>query len=189
MEYFVGKEILEEFFIDYINICKEFNICMELRFNADETQIKGVDNHAKVAVIKGSRKPIVVEQKEGEHITLLAVINAQSEMFKPLVITPHSSIQNYCHRVSNFFYTSGSENGWITENIFKTYIKKCFVAELNEYRTKNGLQDRWALLILDNHSSHMWLNEEKTFLEENYIKNLFLPAHTTPYLQPLQISL
>jgi hypothetical protein len=85
------------------------------------------------------------------------------------------------------FNIAGSESGLINGPILKTVVEKLFIEELNEYRAKHGLTDRWALLLLDNHSSRMAL-ADRDFFDRNKLRIMYIPPHSSALLQPLDLG-
>jgi hypothetical protein len=68
-----------------------------------------------------------------------------------------------------------------------THVNFGFVSEVDDYRQKNGLQGRYAILLLDNHSSRDTLVEQRLY-DEHKIILLSLPAHSSALLQPLDLQ-
>jgi hypothetical protein len=72
------------------------------------------------------------------------------------------------------------EDGWCTTAIFKEWIKVIFQPYEKEYGDK-------CILIMDKASSHI-SKESLSFLKENNIEFILIPAGMTPHCQPLDIS-
>eukprot|EP00981_Chlorochromonas_danica_P000701 scaffold147_cov164-Ochromonas_danica.AAC.18 len=72
------------------------------------------------------------------------------------------------------------------EGILRTLIEKIFLGHLKKVREQHNLQDRWALLITDNHPSRRSLTNEALFAEQK-LKILYLPPgpHCSALLHPL----
>lgn len=87
---------------------------------------------------------------------------------------------HFPHDTPDWLYTS-SENGWTTNSKGISWLENIFIPET---RPQNG---QWRLLIMDGHGSHtaidfLWL------CKQNKIHLLFLPAHTSHVLQPLDLG-
>jgi hypothetical protein len=81
------------------------------------------------------------------------------------------------------WYFSCSEKGWTNNHIALIWLKTVFIPS-----TMPDDPKELRLLILDGHGSHM----TEDFLFECYINNifvLFLPAHASHVLQPLDVAL
>jgi hypothetical protein len=94
-----------------------------------------------------------------------------------MTVPPHSE------DVQMRFNIAGSESGWITGPILNTLIEKLFIDEIHAYRTKHGLTDRWALLLLDNHSSRLAL-ANREFFDRNKLRIMYIPPHSSALQQP-----
>src|SRR3990167_4984526 len=83
------------------------------------------------------------------------------------------------------FHFAGLAKGWITDDIFKSYIRKIFIPAIEERRKdlKEGDNAR-ALLLVDSHGSR---NQESVIqlLREHKIDMLTMPPHSSHLLQPL----
>jgi hypothetical protein len=75
-------------------------------------------------------------------------------------------------------YYASTANGFITNELWKQIIV-ALVGRLSPF-----MQTKPALLLLDRHSTHMELSSINLLLDSD-IQPLYLPAHTTHMLQPL----
>ena len=76
-----------------------------------------------------------------------------------------------------------SENGWTNNEICLWYFEDCF----NPETTPSG-SDRWRMLLLDGHVSHISTKTVQYCISQKIIL-LCLPPHTTHILQPLDIGI
>mmetsp|Transcript_6245 Transcript_6245/g.6840 ORF Transcript_6245/g.6840 Transcript_6245/m.6840 type:complete len:226 (-) Transcript_6245:310-987(-) len=170
----------------------EDDIDPRLLFNLDETML---DERA-------AKEKVATDSKEGatsgdtpsdarEHVTLLLNCNAHGDSFKSTVIFPLVNLPPLVDDIKREFYIAGSSSGWITSEILKTTIEGTFLKDLNEYKQKNNLLDKWTMLVLDNHSSREVLEDEEfkeTILRPNKIVIHYLVPHSSHLLQPLDLS-
>ena len=114
-------------------------------------------------------------------------ISALGVALKPLVIFKAKSIQHQWFRHEFLlkhpdWYVTFSENGWTSNNIAIEWLEKVF---LPQTATTNPADAR--LLIVDGYGSHT----SEVFMTICYLNNillLFLPAHTSHILQPLDLG-
>lgn len=170
----------------------EYDIDPRLLFNLDETML---DERA-------AKEKVATDSKEGatsgdtpsdarEYVTLLLNCNAHGDKFKSTVIFPLVNLPPLVDDIKREFYITGSSSGWITSEILKTTIEGTFLKDLNEYKQKNNLLDKWTMLVLDNHSSREVLEDEEfreTILRPNKIVIHYLVPHSSHLLQPLDLS-
>ena len=70
---------------------------------------------------------------------------------------------------------------WVIKIIFEDWFRNCFCPEVRRYCDKNEWKPR-ALLFLDNECGHPVGMEIKLSI---LVKIVFLPPHTTSFLQPI----
>eukprot|EP01040_Poterioochromonas_malhamensis_P014060 gene14060-15535_t len=186
------QEQIEMWFDEFEAKLAEYDIDPRLLFNLDETML---DERA-------AKEKVATDSKEGatsgdtpsdarEHVTLLLNCNAHGDSFKSTVIFPLVNLPPLVDDIKREFYIAGSSSGWITSEILKTTIEGTFLKDLNEYKQKNNLLDKWTMLVLDNHSSREVLEDEEfkeTILRPNKIVIHYLVPHSSHLLQPLDLS-
>jgi hypothetical protein len=156
-------------------------------WNCDETMLDGGKSKKKTMCEKFGQPTIALEQKIGEHITLLLFVSAEGDWLKPLAIFPLKTLPEFAQSVYDDFNISGQENGWIDGPIFRNYIQNFFVEEIIKRRNLNGEENEPALLVMDHHSSRDAL-DAKLLWEEHKILLLLIPAHSSHIVQPLDLS-
>ena len=82
--------------------------------------------------------------------------------------------------IPDWLYTT-SNNGWTSNAIGLEWLQRIFLPETAL------LDDRWRMLILDGYGSHIDLEFLWT-CKQNKVQLLFLPAHSSHVLQPLDLS-
>ena len=118
-------------------------------------------------------------------ITVLCCISASGKVLKPLIINKGKTPTYYeLHSGINkdSFVVGCSDSGWMTSNIFFTWMANHFHNELEE----SNIQ-RPVLLILDGHANHMSLYT-LYFAKQNGILMYCLPSHSSHLMQPLDVS-
>lgn len=153
----------------------------------DETQSRTLEDHRRLACHGGTGPPVKEAAGDDEHRTIVLFISAAGETVRPIVIFPLKHAPTLNEEIQSKLDITGSDNGWITGEILQTAIEQRFFDHIDKIRNKQGLLNRWALLIVDNHSSRVSLPSAED-LEENKLKILFLPAHSSALIQPLDLG-
>ena len=110
------------------------------------------------------------EQREGDccvpsHMTLVCCIAADGTDITPLLILDIKTVHPGLIDKSIGFTITGSDSGWITGNIFKMWVSDVFIPEIQMRRDQDVLR----------------------MLRDNNISLLTLPAHSSHFLQPLDV--
>lgn len=180
-------ETVSTFVNRYNEIVVEHLIPVCLRFNLDETWLNDLPDHHKSAGFKGGPRPVIVYPPAiAEHITLVPCVNGAGESFDTTAIVPLKTLPPLIDEVKEYFNITGSNDGWMNSLILKNVVEGIFVKQLQAYRQKKGLEGRAALLILDNHSSRVAVDEELLWREHKLIV-LYIPPHSSALLQPLDL--
>nr|XP_047129405.1 MFS-type transporter clz9-like [Hydra vulgaris] len=151
-------------------------------FNTDETGCSTVSAPTKIIAAKGSKQVGQVTSAErGTLVTTLFFVNAGGGTIPPVFIFPRVSYKD--HMLNNG--PSGAlglshVSGWMTEsNIVKAM--EHFVSHVKPS------ENNPALLILDNHISHVNLRVIE-FARQHFVKILTFPPHCSHRLQPLDVT-
>lgn len=146
----------------------------------------------KVACEEGSETPAGPSPTQPrEHVTLLLNCNASGDSFTSTVIFPLVNLPPLQPSVQASFYFAGSEKGWIKGNILKTVMVNTFIRDLNDYKKRNNIADRWTMILLDGHTSRNILEEEdfkNKYLIPNKIILDYIIPHSSHLIQPLDLS-
>ncbi len=164
----------------------------------DETSISASDKRLSVVVPKGARRVIRRQESHfNHHMTLILCVAADgSHPERPTVILPLTSLPPLSKEVINSYNFTGSDNGWITINIWSEWIHDVFVPFVETQRNKiikirkayDGQQLGRAILFLDSHSSRIDVAALR-LLKDNGIIVATIPAHTSSILQPLDCGI
>jgi len=104
------------------------NVDPDFLFNCDETNVShkgGIPG--KVACVRGTQPCIVVDDREGKHVTLFLTVSAAGEVVNPIIIhgKPHDFIKPECKALlpQLRFYQTENVLAWFTGSSFHT--SKC----------------------------------------------------------------
>lgn len=131
---------------------------------------------------------------ELSNFTLIASVTLSGEKVKPMLICPVKSCP--VDFLTNSIWSGKdcvfghSESGYNSTLLFRTWFEKVFIPDVNERRSKLNAQseskktERWAVLICDG-----FLGHDAAFIKslaaQHFIKIVFLPAHSSHFLQAL----
>ena len=112
------------------------------------------------------------------HVTFQVAISASGKAVAPLVIfSKNLQRGNYSEGIRDEWNFVCS--GYINSAIFLSWFQDCFVKQIGRSRP--------IVVIIDNHTSHL-STELIDYAKSENIELLFLPAHTTHLLQPLDVG-
>ena len=151
-------------------------------FILDETGCTTVQNSPNVVASKGAKQiGSMTLQERGELVTAVYTIRADGYTLPPMLLYPIVNYRDYLiHGSPPRTIGAASRSGWINEELFVRYLEH-FV------KITRCSKDQKALLILDNHESHCSLSAID-YAKEHGIIMVTLPPHTSPKLQPLDVS-
>jgi hypothetical protein len=159
------------------------NIRTEDTWNMDETGLAlGVCANTRVLSSSQKKKAYIRSPENREWVSMIECVSAIGQKLRCAVIFKGQSLQTtwFPASVPGWLYTT-SENGWTSNEIGLEWLQRIFIPE-------TGAGDgRYRLLILDGHGSHasvdfMWL------CRLHQIQLLYLPAHSSHVLQPLDLA-
>jgi len=160
------------------------------RYNMDETGIlEGRGSNG--LVLGSSRSQALLKKQPGSRAwtSIIECISATGSLLPPLIIFKGKSVQQQwfsqdprvLDQYSDWNFTA-TDNGWTTDPTAISWLQDVFIPA-----TQPAQPSTPRLLILDGHGSHettdfMWL------CYSNDIYLLFLPAHSSHVLQPLDVA-
>ncbi|KAH7462731.1 hypothetical protein FOMA001_g18485 [Fusarium oxysporum f. sp. matthiolae] len=181
-----STELIKAFFmllsIPAVRIVKQKN-----RYNVDEVgMMEEIGLNCLFLGYKDKKSVLIRQPGPRSWITILECISATGKVLRPLLIFKGKTVQQQ-HFPENLDFLedwefTSSEKGWTNNHIALIWLKMVFIPST---KLENPKEPR--LLILDGHGSHM----TKDFLFEccnNNIFVLFLPAHSSYVLQPLDVA-
>lgn len=166
---------------------KQYNFPPDLIFNMDETMVDASGHRVKVIQRAGSPRPFTENEKKLEHITLALCINAAGHYLPPLCILPLKTLPPLKGEITQFFFLSGQENGFINNEIWHKWVEQILIPYIIQIRIDLGMPGQKALFIVDSHSTRA--HQPTILLFETYnILVIILPAHSSTIMQPLDLA-
>nr|KAG5713363.1 hypothetical protein BaRGS_024911 [Batillaria attramentaria] len=153
-------------------------------FNADESGFSVCPKTKRVISQTGTKHVYSVTSGSRQQVTVLACISANGQYVRPLLIFPYKRDPQY-NALEGFEESfNKSDNGWITESVFLSFLKDIFIP----YLEKEGTRRRLIVLFVDGHSSHRSLEVSNICSQEGVILYC-LKAHASHLIQPLDQAL
>ncbi|KAJ8706881.1 hypothetical protein PYW07_012959 [Mythimna separata] len=151
-------------------------------YNLDETSTTTVQRPQKVLALKGSDVSKVASGERGVLVTTCCIVSATGHALPPAMVFPRNTFQSHLLHGAppgtlGLAASSGRMNADLFVNVMKHFIQHTSASKENP-----------ALLILDNHESHLSL-EALNIAKTAGVTVLTLPPHTTARLQPLDVGL
>jgi hypothetical protein len=163
---------------------RELGIQYEDIWNMDETGIAlGVCTNHQVLASSSKKKAYIKSLEDREWVSLIECVSATGLKLQCLAIFKGKHLQTTwfpANGIPDWLYTT-SENGWTSNAIGIEWLSRIFIPNTSPSHSGN------RLLLLDGHGSHtpiefMWL------CKVNNIHLLYLPAHASHLLQPLDLA-
>jgi hypothetical protein len=163
---------------------RRLNIPMEDVYNMDETGVAlGVCTNTRVLASSSKKKAYIKSPENREWVSIIECVSATGQKLRCLIIFKGQALQTTWFSpksVPDWLYTT-SKNGWTSNAIGVAWLRRIFIPETTRPETRR------RLLILDGHGSHididfLWL------CKQNQIELLYLPAHSSHILQPLDLA-
>ena len=174
---------VDNYFAELENILNKYNMKDKphLIYNADE---KGMQTEHSPPNVVGDADfhPPAVTSGKGSTITIIGYGNAAGNSIPPYFIFPGMKMQNkWMEGCSPGAVGTVSESGWSNGQIFMDFLKYHFLKFVPGRNEK-------VLLLVDGHKSHVSLNVIEWAQQHNIIIHI-LPAHTSHFLQPLDVGI
>lgn len=177
-----NKTNVNAFFENLTNVFTRYNFPPHMIFNADETGCSTVTNPPKVIAERGSKQiGQVTSGERGTLVTTLFFVNAAGGFLPPIIVFPRV---NY----KDIMLANGPPGGLGLANISGWMNEECFIKALEHFVVHvKPSKENPALIIMDNHSSHINLRVVR-FARENSIVIVTFPPHCSHKLQPLDVA-
>ena len=174
-----NKYNVKTFYSKLQDVYERNNLTPDRIFNLDETGLTTSQNPQKVIAESGTKQVAqLVSHERGQTVTMCGFVNAIGNALPPCLIFLKKTFKDYMiHGAPPGTLGTAHPIGWMTATVFLECLKH-FV------RYAHCSKDKTALLLLDNHESHVSL-EAIDFCRENGIIMLIFPSHCTHKLQPL----
>ena len=165
----------------------------ELVFNIDEMgSSEWEDKKIKTVIAPRNlcQKPVMVPVKRSvRHQTLLACISAAGDAIVPMVVATSPQAKQIFRtgvREDIDLKISISNSPYVTKEIFYEYITKVFLPYVSSQRSIDGFSNEFAVLLMDNHSTHCD-PEILEILAKNRVIVITFPPHTSNIFQMLDL--
>jgi len=178
------KENVEAFFCNYERVLTQVAPFQPNQiWNMDESGFSTVPTKVgKVISLKGSKRVGQVSSAErGTLVTMALAVNASGNSIPPFFLFPRKKMQTtFLENASCGSAGLANESGWMQQAEFVSFIEHFiqFVRPSKDYP---------ALLLLDNHASHLSITA-LDLAAENGITLLTFPPHCSHRMQPLDVS-
>ncbi|CAH2101796.1 unnamed protein product [Euphydryas editha] len=177
-----NKNNVKTFFEKLSTVLRKYNFPPHMIFNADETGCSTVTNPPKVIAERGSKQiGQVTSAERGALVTTLFFINAAGGFLPPVFDFPRVNYKDIMlNNGPPGALGLAQASGWMTED--------CFVKALEHFMMHiRPSKENPALILMDNHSSHVNLKVVK-FARKNSIIIVTFPPHCSHKLQPLDVT-
>ena len=143
-----------------------------------------------VTSIKCRVVPKFQEESQGSQVSVIAAINMNGDMLRPALISKErvsntSKELAVLHRYEEFFT---SAKGYQTEATMIDWVRKVFQPYCAQVRREMGDDNLPFYLIMDNCACHSTKNVMQEFENVRSVEIIWLPPHSTHFLQPLDAS-
>jgi hypothetical protein len=137
----------------------------------------------KIICVKGIKQVrSVTSGVRGINVTMTVAVNVIGNHVPPMLVFPREHFKDHMLSGAPAASIGGANStGWSNDNLFIDYLKHFIACE-------KPCKEDPALLILDNHKSHLSIAAINV-AKENEIVMLTLPPHTSHKLQPPNHSL
>lgn len=177
-----NKTNVNNFFEKLSTVFGKYNFPPHMIFNADETGCTTVTNPPKVIAERGSKQiGQVTSAERGTLVTTLFFINAAGGFLPPIFVFPRAHYKDIMlNNGPPGALGLAQTSGWMTEDFFVKALEH-FVMHIRPSK------DNPALILMDNHSSHVNLRVVE-FARKNSIIIVTFPPHCSHKLQPLDVT-
>uniref|UniRef100_UPI00358F0D9F tigger transposable element-derived protein 1-like isoform X2 n=1 Tax=Myxine glutinosa TaxID=7769 RepID=UPI00358F0D9F len=178
----------EDFIITFAELIKAEGYIPQQIFNCDETGLFW-KKMPRRTYITAEEKSMPGHKPMKDRLTLALCANASGDCkIKPLLVyhseNPRAFKSHKILKEKLQVMWRANAKAWVTRQFFVEWVNLVFGPAIKKYLLENNLPLQ-ALLVLDNAPAHPPNLEDDILEEFKYIKVLYLPANTTPILQPM----
>lgn len=178
-----NSSVISEFREQFNEIIADLGLVREQVYNCDETGLNWKALPQKT-LASFSEKTAPGFKLQKDRITAMVCANATGNHRLPLLVIgkskkPRAFKNLNINALPAKYYAQKS--AWMDQTIFSDWFHKHFVPKVRAHLAEKQLPQK-ALLLMDNAPTHP-TNELKS--DDGQITCLFLPANTTPLLQPM----
>ena len=149
----------------------------------DETGFRiGVGKNQWIVTVDPSRQSYLASSNNRDYITVVEVIQGLGEVLPPMVILAATQFLGrwFNNDIEDNTLFAVSETGYSNDELSLDWVK-----HFDKYSSRCQ-KGGWWLLLLDGYGSHCTY-EFLNYCEDRNIVVFCLPAHTTHFLQPLDV--
>ena len=148
-------------------------------WNIDETGCTAVQKPTKIVAATGIKQVgTIVSAERGQLVTVCCAVSATGNSVPPMFVFPRVNYRDHFLNGAPTRSTGTTHpSGWMTSEGFLTHMKH-FAAHVRPSR------DDKALVLLDNHESHLSIDVLQ-YAKDNGVVMLSFPPHCPHKLQPL----
>ena len=146
--------------------------------------MRGIGENTKVFVPRSEAEVFIVQPGNRDWISIIKCIGATGHLIPPFFIFPGQRIQQEWvnSTIDKKAVIRVTPNGWTDNSVAMDWI------EHFDRHTIHQTRGIYRLLILDGHTSHISVNFVQ-YCQDHQIVLLYLPPHSTHYLQPLDVGI
>lgn len=190
----VSKQLVNNYF-DSLKNAFQNGIDPSLVINMDETGCGArPDKGRKVSCVihsESSKLPFRRDLKEYRHISIVTAITLSGELLIPVAV---SSRKNVDKELDDQWYNcefihAYSKKGYLNEKVMIQWIETSLLNHINSKREILNNPNAPAVLIMDQLSAHYTSSVQEALNKIKDLRIVFLPAHSSHILQPLDVSL
>lgn len=147
----------------------------------------GVCTNSVALRASGKRRTYIQSPENREWVSVIEAISAAGNYIRPLVMFKEKEVQTSwftAEDIPNWLMTTTSK-GWTSNDIGLGWLKEVFLPETARTLSNGRISHR--MLLLDGHGSHATI-EFMCICKQNQVDILYLPAHSSHVLQPLDLA-
>ena len=176
-------DLIEGWFRRLKEQIEEKGILLDDMYNMDETGFRiGVGKNQWIVTIDPSWQSYLASSNNRDYITVVEVIQGLGKVLPPMVILAATQFLGrwFNNDIEDNTLFAVSETGYSNDELSLDWVK-----HFDKYSSRCQ-KGGWWLLLLDGYGSHCTY-EFLNYCEDRNIVVFCLPAHTTHFLQPLDV--